>query len=113
MSAHQDSPQRMEAGYQAWAGGSLALLPTSVPQAPGATPFSCPTSWLAAWRADGTAWRLGVLALGPPDNPLAQCLEIEEQAREGHRLRSDAGDRGRWCKYKDSDIKLRALKVKA
>lgn len=41
MSALQDSPQRKETGYQAWARQSPALGQTPMPQAPGITPLTC------------------------------------------------------------------------
>ena len=59
------------------------------------------------------AWHGRLPCPRPPDNPLAQCLEIKGQEWEGHGLGTAGGDQGRQGKYKDSDIKLRASKVKA
>lgn len=89
-------------------------------RAPG--PWDHPTHLLLGSSVPHPGWqpggqktqhaRLGVLALESPDNPLAQCPGIKGQEWEGYRLRNAGGDRGRQCEYKDSDIKLRALKVK-
>lgn len=119
MPPHQESPQRREAGYQVQAGRSPALVTTPVPSDPKDRPIHL-LLWSPAphpgWQPGGQTaqhGRLSVLALGPADNPLAQRLEIKGQEGEGHRLRTNSGGRGRRCKYRDSDIKLRILKAKA
>lgn len=61
MKAHRDSPHEREAGYQARLGTPSLGANTSAPDPHGprcspASPKSCSTSWLAAWRADGAAW---------------------------------------------------------